>query len=86
MEIRKYFELDDDKNMKYKNLCGIVKAILKGKCTTLGSFLAVQWLGLSAFIAVVPGSIPSLGTKIPQAAAKKKQKRKRKCITFNCIY
>ena len=29
--------------------------------------LAVQWLGLCAFTAVGPGSIPSQGTKILQA-------------------
>ena len=33
-----------------------------------GSSLAVQWLGLGAFIADIPGSIPGGGTKIPQAS------------------
>ena len=32
-----------------------------------GNSLAVQWLGLGAFTAVGPGSIPGRGTKIPQA-------------------
>ena len=35
----------------------------------LGSSLAVQWLGLDAFTAMGPGSIPGLGTKISQQAA-----------------
>ena len=46
-----------------------------------GSSLAVQWLGLGAFTAVDPGSIPGWGTKILQAAwggQKKKKERKRK--------
>ena len=30
--------------------------------------MAVQWLGLHAFTAECPGSIPGRGTKIPQAA------------------
>ena len=33
-----------------------------------GNSLAVQWLGLCALTAKGPGSIPSRGTKIPQAA------------------
>ena len=32
-----------------------------------GTSLAIQWLGLSTFTAVAPGSIPSQGTKILQA-------------------
>ena len=39
----------------------------------------VQWLGLGAFTAGAPGSIPDWGTKIPQGAwheQKKKEKRK----------
>ena len=32
----------------------------------LGNFLTVQWLGLSAFTAVGPGSIRGQGTNIPQ--------------------
>ena len=31
-----------------------------------GNLLVVQWLKLSAFTAVDPGSIPGQGTKIPQ--------------------
>ena len=43
---------------------------------TLGNSLEVQWLGLLAFTAEGPGSIPGQGTKIPQAMwwAKKKMK------------
>ena len=33
----------------------------------IGNSLVVQWLGLSAFTAEGPGSIPGPGTKIPQA-------------------
>ena len=33
-----------------------------------GDFPAVQWLGLGAFTAEGPGSIPGWGTKIPQVA------------------
>ena len=33
-----------------------------------GNSLAVQWLGLCALTAEGPGSVPSWGTKIPQAA------------------
>ena len=42
-----------------------------------GNSLVVQWLGLCAFIAKSPGSIPAQGTKIPQAAwhGQKKQRR-----------
>ena len=43
-----------------------------------GNSLAVQWLGLCAFTAEVPGSITGLGTKIPQAMAWPKKKRKGK--------
>ena len=34
----------------------------------------VQWLGLSAFTAEGPGSIPGPGTKIPQAAWRGQEK------------
>ena len=34
--------------------------------------LVVQWLGLCAFTAEGTGSIPGRGSRIPQAAAKKK--------------
>ena len=43
-----------------------------------GSSLEVQWLGLGAFIAVGPGSIPGWGTKIPQAAQSGPKKKKNK--------
>ena len=38
--------------------------------------MAVQWLGLSAFIAVGLGSLPSGGTKIHVSPATKKKKGK----------
>ena len=37
----------------------------------------VQWLGFCAFTAEGLGSIPSWGTKIPQARQKKKRGRER---------
>ena len=43
-----------------------------------GNFLAVQWLGLYAFTAEGPGSIPGWGTKIPQATRPKKRTKKKK--------
>ena len=43
-----------------------------------GNSLAVQWLGLRAFIAEGPVSIPGQGTKIPQAVRPEKKKR---CFT-----
>ena len=52
-----------------------------GICSLLkresGNSLAVQWLGLSAFIAEGPGSSPSWGTKIPQALRHSQKKKKR---------
>ena len=51
----------------------------------LGTSLVVQWLGLGAFTAMAPGSIPGRGTKILQAARhgqKKKKKRKKKHVDF----
>ena len=44
----------------------------------LGNFLVVQWLGLSASIMGVPGSIPSQVTKIPQTTQHGKKKKKKK--------
>ena len=53
-------------------ICGFGFFVLN--CYT-GNSLAVQWLGLRAFTAEGPGSIPGRGTKIPQAAwCGKKQK------------
>ena len=48
-----------------------------------GNSLAIQWLGLGAFTADGPGSIPGQGTKIPQAVrhgqkTKTKQTNKQK--------
>ena len=40
----------------------------------------VQWLGLHAFTAEGPGSIPSWGTKVPQAVQFGKKKKIRKQI------
>ena len=42
----------------------------------LGNSLAVQWLGLRAFTAEGPGSIPGRGTKIPQALRGSQKKKK----------
>ena len=38
--------------------------------------LAVQWLGLGAFSAKGPGSIPGRGTKIPQAVQRSQKQKK----------
>ena len=49
----------------------------------LGNTLAVQWLGLRAFTAEGPHSIPGRGTKIPQAVwhgQQKKMKRKKEIV------
>ena len=45
----------------------------------------VQWLGLHAFTAEGPGSIPGGGTKIPQASRRiqKKIKIKNKILILN---
>ena len=50
----------------------------------MGNSVAVQWLGLHAFTAEGAGSIPSQGTKIPQAAehGQKKQKEKNEWMNF----
>ena len=44
--------------------------------TISGNTLAVQWLGLQAFTAKGPGSIPGRGTKIPQAVWHSQKKNK----------
>ena len=41
---------------------------LEFKIIIMGTSLAVQWLGFSAFIAEGTGSVPGWGTKIPHAA------------------
>ena len=46
---------------------------------TVGNSLLVQWLGLNALTAEGLGSIPSQGTKIPQATWHKQRKRKYHC-------
>ena len=43
-----------------------------------GNSLVVQWLGLRAFTAEGPGSIPDRGTKILQATQCSQKKRKKK--------
>ena len=50
-----------------------------------GNSLAVQWLGLGAFTAMSPGSIPGQGTKIPQASqhSQKKKKKREREIYYN---
>ena len=55
---------------------------LKGimKIMHVGNSLAVQWLGLPAFTAVGPGSIPGQGTKIPQAMRRGQKEKKNACI------
>ena len=48
-----------------------------------GNSLAVQWLGLHAFTAKGPGSIPGWGTKIPQALQSKKPPKNKKPPTLS---
>ena len=43
----------------------------------IGNSLAVQWLGLRAFTAEGPSSIPGRGTKILQVARRSKKKKKK---------
>ena len=45
----------------------------------------VQWLGLTAFIAVSPGSVPGQGTKICKlhAMAEKEKKKNEKKMFLN---
>ena len=56
------------------------KHYAKWKKLNTGNSGAVQWLGLSAFTTVDPGSIPGRRTKIPQAVwhSKKKERKKEK--------
>ena len=42
----------------------------------MGYSLAAHWLGLCAFTAESPGSIPDQGTKIPQAVQHSQRKKK----------
>ena len=49
---------------------------IKEKCYKWDS-LAVQWLGLGAFTAKGPGSIPGWGTKIPEATWGDQKKKKK---------
>ena len=50
--------------------------LANAKIPDLGNSLVVQWLGLHAFIAEGPGSIPGQGTKIPQAVSRGQKKKK----------
>ena len=51
---------------------------------TFGNSLAVQWLGLHAFTAEGPGSVPGRGTKIPQTAWQSQEKKKKSHVqVFN---
>ena len=50
--------------------------LANAKIPDLGNSLVVQWLGLHAFTAEDPGSIPGQGTKIPQAASHGQKKNK----------
>ena len=43
----------------------------------VGNSLAVQWLGLGAFTAESPVSIPGQGTEIPQATQRSQKKKKK---------
>ena len=45
--------------------------------TITKNFLVVQWLGLQAFTAEGPSSIPSQGTKIPQIVQCYQKKEKK---------
>ena len=51
---------------------------------------AVQWLGLSTFTIMDPGSIPGWETKIPQVAwlgfKKKKRKEKERKTIRKCLF
>ena len=47
------------------------------------SSLLVQWLGLLAFTAEGLGSIPSWGTKIPQAMRHGQRKKRRENLLFS---
>ena len=50
----------------------------------------IQWLGLSAFTAMAPGSVPGQGTKILQALSHEPPPhplaKKIKCITVNLVW
>ena len=64
------------------NLKSIVRYEIKNaivlcfKPLSFRNSLAVQWLGLRAFTAKGPGSIPGRGTKIPQTTWHGKEKKK----------
>ena len=67
--------------------------LLKSNCQKIldecipGNSLAVQWLGLRASTAGGLGLIPGWGTKIPQAGAQPKTKKKyTKNINSNCLW
>ena len=49
----------------------------------MGNSLAVQWLGLSTFTAVGPGSIPGQVPKIPQAMQHSQKNKLKKKFRLN---
>ena len=54
------------------------QGLVPGKRYPVGNSVAVQWLGLGASTAGGTGSIPGQGTRIPQAAWWRGQKKKKK--------
>ena len=55
----------------------------KKKKNSIGNSLVVRWLGLCAFAAEDPGSIPGRGTKVLQAVWCV-QKKKKKSVDLKC--
>ena len=51
----------------------------------IGNSLAVQWLGLRASNAEGTGSIPGLGTKIPQSNQHSQKKKKKLAIIMTGV-
>ena len=56
---------------------------MDSKLNKIATSLAVQWLGPCAFTAEGLGSIPGLGTNIPQAAQHSQKKNKTKLNKIN---
>ena len=56
--------------------------LANAKIPDLGNSLVFQWLGLHAFTAEGPGSIPGQGTKIPQAVSRGQKKKKNPDFTL----
>ena len=57
--------LNMDTNILNKILANWIQQYIK---SNIGNSQVVQWLGLSTFTVMGPGSIPDHGTKIPKAA------------------